>query len=172
MKYKKPIIYSIIILSLCGFLSAEIKAESNTNKSYRPVMEAIKKEDNKYKYDYKTPPVLGAMPSKKAKYKIWMRDKVLSYLSADMWMGEPVTAVVRVFLEKNGEIRKVLSRGTSGNDRLDNDLINAVYKAGPFGAIPNSMKRDMSGAGVILEFLFTGKTVEAKQFAYEEYYEK
>jgi len=83
-----------------------------------------------------------------------MKNKIFEKINSSVLPKKPTVALVRVFMDENGTVKNVMSRGSSGNDKLDDALVKATYEVQSFGQLPSSLKKEAKTTGVIVEFKF------------------
>lgn len=83
-----------------------------------------------------------------------MRTKILERLPASILPKKSFVAAVRIFMDERGSIKKVMSRGSSGNQKLDDALVKATHEVGSFGELPKNIVREAKMTGIIIAFVF------------------
>lgn len=83
-----------------------------------------------------------------------IRTQILERLPAFALPKESLMAAVRIFMDEKGNVKKVISRGSSGNQQLDDALVKATYEIGFFGELPKDKIKEAKTTGVIIVFVF------------------
>ncbi|OGQ06141.1 MAG: hypothetical protein A3F82_04680 [Deltaproteobacteria bacterium RIFCSPLOWO2_12_FULL_44_12] len=84
--------------------------------------------------------------------KIW--NKIMEQKPHSISTNKPLRVAVRVFMNENGDVKNVMFREPSGNDRFDAELVRTIYKIGSFGKLPKYLVKKARTTGFIFEFKF------------------
>lgn len=146
----KKFICSAFILMLLLFFSGKTEASRCLQNSY---------EDNIGKSKI----VMGNCPDiplvslsvgkdKRKEFHEKVKNQILNQINVSDLAEKEAPASIRIFMDKAGNVKNVMSRGSSGNYQLDEALVKAAYEIGSFGEVPKSLIKEAKATGIIVEF--------------------